>query len=232
MKKKEWIVFALCLVFTTVWIMGESEEDRLANCAKVMKEIVDIPDGIPQDLLDKAECVVVMPSVMKFALGIGGSYGKGALVCRTGANFDGPWGVPAMYRLEGGNIGIQLGGTATDFVLLIMNPRGIDGILSSKVKLGADASAAAGPKGRATSAETDATLRAEILSYSRARGLFAGVSLQGSTLRQDSDANKSIFGKKITAREIVIGGKVPVPQAAKELVSVLQKASPKNRSDK
>jgi len=232
MKKKELIVFALCLVFTTVWIMGESEEDRLANCAKVMKEIVDIPDGIPQDLLDKAECVVVMPSVMKFALGIGGSYGKGALVCRTGANFDGPWGVPAMYRLEGGNIGIQLGGTATDFVLLIMNPRGIDGILSSKVKLGADASAAAGPKGRATSAETDATLRAEILSYSRARGLFAGVSLQGSTLRQDSDANKSIFGKKITAREIVIEGKAPVPQAAKELVSVLQKASPKNRSDK
>lgn len=232
MKKNGLIVFALCLVFTTVWIMAESEEDRLANCAKVMKEIVDIPDGIPQDLLDKAECVVVMPSVMKFALGIGGSYGKGALVCRTGANFDGPWGVPAMYRLEGGNIGIQLGGTATDFVLLIMNPRGIDGILSSKVKLGADASAAAGPKGRTTSAETDATMRAEILSYSRARGLFAGVSLQGSTLRQDSDANKSIFGKKITAREIVIEGKVPVPQTAKELVSVLQKASPKNRSDK
>ncbi len=222
------LVLALAL---SLPLKAESDQSRLANCGRVLDEILHIPDGIPQDLLDKAECVIIMPSVMKVAIGIGGSYGRGALVCRSGAKMDGPWGAPAMYRLEGGNIGIQLGGTATDFVLLVMNPRGIDGILSSKVKLGADASAAAGPKGRATSAETDATMRAEILSYSRARGLFAGVSLAGSSLRQDSGANKTIYGREVTAREIILEGKVKPVGEGRNLVDVLQKASPRNRSN-
>jgi len=210
--------------------MAESDQNRLANCARVLDEIMKIPDGIPQDLLDKAECVIIMPSVVKVAIGIGGSYGRGAMVCRTGPKMDGPWSAPAMYRLEGGNIGVQLGGTATDFVLLVMNPRGIEGILSSKVKLGADASAAAGPKGRSASAETDATLRAEILSYSRARGLFAGVSLAGSSLRQDSGANKNIYGREISAKEIVLEGKIQPTGEGKNLVAILQKVSPKNLS--
>src|SRR5262245_28903636 len=169
-----------------------------------------------------------MPSVKKFAIGIGGSYGKGALVCRTGAKYTGPWGAPAMYRLEGGSIGFQLGGNATDFLLLVMNPKGVESLLHSKVKLGADAVVAAGPKGRAAMAATDAYMRAEILTYSRSRGLFAGVSLEGSTLRQDNGANESLYGHKITAREIVKGG---ASKGGQRLVGILQKASPKNDSD-
>jgi lipid-binding SYLF domain-containing protein len=195
-----------------------------------MNEIVDIPDGIPQELLDKAECVVVFPSVKKFAIGIGGDYGRGALVCRGGANHNGLWGAPAMYALEGGNIGFQLGGQATDFVLLVMNSKGANSILSSKVKIGADASAAAGPKGRTTSAETDIVMKAEILSYSRSRGLFAGVSLKGSTLRSDGGANKNLYGKELSAADIVVKGTVKTPAAAESLVAVLNKKSPKNRS--
>src|SRR5262249_20709686 len=149
------------------------------------KEIMDIPDNIPKDLIDKAECVIVYPSVLKAAFVIGGSYGRGAMACRTGEHFTGPWGAPTMMALEGGSIGFQIGGEATDFVLLVMNPRGAKAILDSKVKLGADAAAAAGPKGRDATAATDATMRAEVLSYSRARGLFAGVSLEGSTVRPD-----------------------------------------------
>lgn len=228
--KKVLIVFFLCFVGISHLLFAESDEERLANCAKVIQEILQIPDGIPQELLEKAECLIVMPSVKKLAIGVGGSYGRGTMVCRSGKDFKGPWSTPAMYRLEGGNIGFQLGGTATDFVLLVMNQRGLEGILSSKVKLGADASAAAGPKGRAASAETDATMRAEILSYSRARGLFAGVSLEGSTLRQDSAANKAIYGQELSAKEIILGGKAKVTNAGKELVEVLQKASPQNRS--
>src|ERR1700722_7714533 len=159
------------------------EQDRVENAGKVMKEIMDIPDNIPQSVIDKADCVVGLPSVLKFAIGIGGTYGRGVLTCRSGAGFKGPWSAPTMMALEGGSFGLQLGGQATDFVLLLMTSRSAEGILTSKVKLGGDASAAAGPVGRTASAETDATLRAEILSYSRARGLFAGISLEGSTLR-------------------------------------------------
>ena len=207
------------------------ETDRLENAGNVLEEILNIPDNIPQDLIDKAECIVVFPSVMKFAIGIGGSYGRGAMVCRSGEHFTGPWGPPSMMALEGGSFGLQLGGQATDFVLLVMNPRGAKAILSSKVKLGADMAAAAGPKGRDAQASTDVTLRAEILSYSRSRGLFAGISLEGSTLRPDNNANEKLYGKKVTAEEIVREGKVPVPPAAKKMVSLLDKKSPKNLSD-
>jgi lipid-binding SYLF domain-containing protein len=205
----------------------DSEHERLENSAQALEEILNIPDGLPKELLNKAECVAVMPSVKKFALGIGGSYGKGVLVCRSGKNFTGGWGAPAMYRLEGASIGLQLGGNATDFLLLVMNPKGVNSLLSSKVKLGADAVVAAGPKGRAAMAATDAYMRAEILTYSRSRGLFAGVSLEGSTLRQDNGANEKLYGRKITAREIVQGK----GGGGQRIVGVLQKASPRNQSD-
>jgi lipid-binding SYLF domain-containing protein len=195
-----------------------------------MKEILSIPEGIPQSLLDKAECVAVMPSVKKFAIGFGGSYGKGALICRTNDDFKGPWGVPAMYRLEGGSFGLQLGGSATDFVLLVMNPKGVNSLIGSKVKLGADASAAAGPKGRTTSAATDVAMTAEILSYSRSKGLFAGDSLEGSTLREDGGANKKLFGQKVSAKEIIIEKKMPAPEGAGDLIGLLQEKSPENLS--
>jgi lipid-binding SYLF domain-containing protein len=210
---------------------NDKETDRLENAGMVMEEIMNIPDNIPQDLLDKAECVVVFPSVLKAAFGIGGSYGRGAMACRTGEHFTGPWGAPSMMALEGGSFGFQLGGQATDFVLLIMNPRGAKAILSSKVKLGADMAAAAGPKGRDASAETDATMRAEILTYSRSRGLFAGISLEGSSLRPDNDANEKLYGKKLTATDIIRRGAVPVPPSGQKLVSLLEKKSPKNHSD-
>jgi lipid-binding SYLF domain-containing protein len=215
------------ILIAPVLSAASDEEERIANGAEVMQEILNIPDGLPKDLMNKAECVVVLPSVKKFAFGVGGSYGKGMMVCRTGGNFTGPWGAPAMYRLEGASIGFQLGGQTTDFLLLVMNPKGAESLLKSKVKLGADAAVAAGPKGRATSAETDAYMRAEILTYSRSQGLFAGVSLEGSTLRQDNGANESLYGKKITAQEIVKGG----VSKGQNLVAVLQKASPKNESD-
>ena len=207
------------------------EEERLEEAALVLKEILDVPENIPQDLLDKAECVGVIPSVKKFAIGIGGSYGRGAFLCRSGEEFHGPWGAPAMYRLEGGSIGFQLGGSATDFVLLIMNERGANAIIKSKVKLGADAAAAAGPKGRTAEASTDATMRAEILTYSRSRGLFAGVSLQGSTLRPDNDSNRKIYRRSVEAREILRTEAVSTPAAGKRLVDLLNQHSPKNLSD-
>jgi SH3 domain-containing YSC84-like protein 1 len=206
------------------------EQERLHQSAVVMQEILDIPEGIPKDILHKAECVIVFPSVLKFAIGIGGSYGRGAITCRTGKNHNGPWSAPAMYALEGGNIGIQLGGQATDFVLLVMNDKGADSVLSSKVKLGADAAAAAGPKGRDAAAATDIVMRAEILSYSRSRGLFAGVSLEGSTLRSDGGANKNLYGKSLSARDIVQGRKVGMPAAGRELINVLSRKSPKRRA--
>jgi lipid-binding SYLF domain-containing protein len=210
---------------------NEKETDRLQNSGMVMEEIMNIPDNIPQDLLDKAECVIVFPSVLKAAFIVGGSYGRGAMDCRSGEHFTGPWGAPSMMALEGGSLGFQLGGQATDFVLLVMNPRGATAILKSKVKLGADMSAAAGPKGRDAAANTDVTLRAEILSYSRARGLFAGISLEGSTLRPDNDGNEKLYGKKLTATEIIRRGAVAVPPSGQKLVSLLEKKSPKNLSD-
>jgi SH3 domain-containing YSC84-like protein 1 len=208
----------------------EKDQDRLRNAGEVMKEIMNIPDDIPQNLLNKAVCVIVIPSVIKAAFIVGGSYGRGAMTCRSGDNFNGPWGAPTMIALEGGSFGFQLGGQATDFVLLVMNPDGARGILSSKVKLGADASAAAGPKGRDAEADTDASMRAEILTYSRARGLFAGISLEGSTVRPDNDANERIYGRKIPAKEIVLHGAVPIPGAARILTATLNQHSPKHES--
>ncbi|MGH9713584.1 MAG: lipid-binding SYLF domain-containing protein [Candidatus Acidiferrales bacterium] len=208
----------------------EKETDRLQNAGEVLKEIMNIPDDIPQDLLDKADCVIVFPSVLKAAFIVGASYGRGAMSCRSGDDFRGPWSAPSMMALEGGSFGLQIGGQATDFVLLVMNQRGADAILSSKVKLGGDASAAAGPVGRTAAASTDVTMRAEILTYSRSRGLFAGISLEGSTLRPDNDANERIYGKKPTAKDIVLHGAVPVPPSARVMISTLNHHSPKNRS--
>src|SRR2546429_157203 len=179
----------------------KAEKDRLQNSGKVMQEILNVPEEIPQDMLDKARCVVVMPSVLKAAFVFGGSYGRGTMVCRTGKNFTGRWGAPAMYALEGGSFGFQVGGEATDFVFLVINDRGAGSLLHSKVKLGADASFAAGPKGRSAAADTDAYMRAEILSYSRARGVFAGISLDGSTLRPDERANHKLYGNSARDRK-------------------------------
>src|SRR5713101_6171204 len=208
---------------------NQKEVDHLENCGMVLKEILDMPDDIPQDLLDKAECVIVYPSVLKAAFILGGSYGRGAMTCRTGEHFTGPWSAPTMMALEGGSVGFQIGGQATDFVLLVMNDRGAHSILQSKVKLGADASAAAGPVGRNASAETDVTMRAEILTYSRARGLFAGISLAGSSVRPDNDANARIYGKKVEAQSIIFKGAVAVPPAAQKLISLLNQKSPKTK---
>jgi lipid-binding SYLF domain-containing protein len=209
---------------------SEKDEDRLRNSGTVLKEILDVPDDLPQDLLDKADCVVVFPSVLKAAFIVGGSYGRGAMSCRRGENFRGPWGAPTMMALEGGSFGLQIGGEATDFVLLVMNERGASGILASKVKLGADASAAAGPVGRTASAETDATLRADILSYSRARGAFVGVSLEGSTIRPDNGANRKIYGKELSARQIVLSGQVAVPPSGRAMISTLNSRTPHHRT--
>ena len=212
--------------------VAQKEMDRLQASATVMKEILGMPDSIPKDLLDRAECVIVFPSVKKFAMGVGGSYGRGMMSCRGGQTFDGPWSAPSMVALEGGSVGFQLGAQATDFVLLVMNDRGADSVLGSKIKLGADASAAAGPKGRTAGAATDLAMRAEILTYSRSRGLFAGVSLEGSTLRPDSDGNEAVYGRRLEAREIVRGGAVAIPQGAEPLIDLLNSRSPKNLSNR
>lgn len=231
MKKLLFVLVALFTVQLSFAAGDIKEVDRIKDAGTVLKEILNIPDDIPKDLLDRAECVIVLPSVKKGAIGIGGSFGRGVMVCRGGQHYTGPWGAPAMYALEGINFGFQLGGQATDFVLLVMNPRGAESLMGSKVKLGADAAAAAGPKGRTATAATDVVMRAEILSYSRSRGLFAGVSLEGSTLRPDNGANEKLYGKKLTAKEILREGKVGTPAAGHELDAVLQKASPKNLSD-
>jgi lipid-binding SYLF domain-containing protein len=228
---RSWIAAAILLILVPLSPAQEKEQERLEQCGMVMKEILDVPDAIPAELLDKAECVVVFPSVKKFAIGIGASYGRGAMICRGGADYAGPWGVPALYALEGANVGFQLGGQATDFVLLIMNSKGARSVLNSKVKLGADAAAAAGPKGRTATAATDVVLKAEILSYSRSRGLFAGVSLEGSTLRSDGGANKNLYRKELDAEDIILKGAVAMPPSAKALADVLNRKSPKNLSE-
>jgi len=231
MKKTTALILTIILAFPAFAAEQTREQKRLEASGQVFKEIMDIPDGIPKDLLNKAECVIVIPSVLKFAIGVGGDFGRGAITCRTGQHFTGHWSAPALFALEGANVGLQLGGEATDFVLLVMNPKGANSILSSKVKLGADASAAAGPKGRTAAADTDIVMRAEVLSYSRSRGLFAGISLEGSTLRSDGSANKKLYGRELTAKQIVREGKVGVPASGRELVSLLNKLSPKNQSD-
>jgi lipid-binding SYLF domain-containing protein len=209
-----------------------NEQERLANAGVVMREVLDVPDNVPQEVLEKAQCVIVIPSMTKIAMGVGGSYGRGAMVCRSGSDFNGSWGSPAMYAIEGGSFGFQLGAESTDVVLMIMNRRGVDALLSSKVKLGGEASAAAGPKGRHVEASTDASMRAEILSYSRSRGLFAGISLEGTSLRPDDDATEQIYGRKLSARQIVMGTNVKVPRSGQALVDVLQKRAPYNESGK
>jgi SH3 domain-containing YSC84-like protein 1 len=231
MKKPLAVLLALAVLGLPLNAEDKKETDRLRNCSTVIKEIMDIPDDIPQDLIDKAECIIVYPSVVKAAFIVGGSYGRGAMTCRSGNHFTGPWSAPTMMALEGASIGFQLGGQATDFVLLVMNPRGARSILSSKVKLGADASAAAGPKGRNAEASTDVTLRAEVLTYSRARGLFAGISLAGSTVRPDNSANEKVYGKSVEAEDIIFKGAVRVPAGAQQLIAYLNKKTPKNLSD-
>ena len=230
MKKLLPFVVAFALVAPSLSADDKKENSRLENCGLVVQEIMDIPDDIPQDLIDKADCVIVYPSVVKAAFIFGGSYGRGAMTCRTGEQFNGPWSAPTMMALEGGSFGFQIGGQATDFVLLVMNSRGAKAILTNKVKLGVDASAAAGPKGRNAEASTDVTMRAEILSYSRARGLFAGISLAGSTVRPDNGANAKVYHKDVSAQDIVFKGVVPVPASAQKFISYLNKKSPKNLS--
>ena len=230
---RKFILFLLCILPAIQMFAAEDDrvDDRVKDAGVVLKEILNIPDDIPQDLLDKAECVVILPSVKKGAFGIGGSYGRGVMTCRTGQHFKGKWSAPSLYALEGVSIGFQLGGQATDFVLLVMNPKGAVSLLSSKVKLGADASAAAGPKGRTAEGATDIVMNAEILSYSRNKGLFAGISLEGSTLRSDGSANEKLYGRKLTAKEIIREGKVGVPGSARPLISLLDTKSPVNKSD-
>jgi lipid-binding SYLF domain-containing protein len=231
MKKLLWLMVAVIFVGQPAFAQKD-ENNRIKNAGHVMVEILNVPDDIPSDLLDKAECVIVLPSVLKFAIGFGGSYGRGVMTCRSGKDFNGRWSAPSMMALEGGSFGLQLGGQATDFVLLVMNPRGASSILTSQVKLGGDMAAAAGPKGRSAAAATDVTLRAEILSYSRSRGLFAGISLEGSTLRPDNDGNERLYGKGITSQDIVINSSIHAPASARLLVSTLNKRSPRNNSGK
>src|ERR1700722_12626864 len=231
MKKFIMCTLLLLVAMTAFAADDDREEDRVKDAGVVLKEILNIPEDIPQDLLDKAECIVVLPSVKKGAFGVGGSYGRGVMICRGGEHYKGRWGAPALYALEGVSIGFQLGGPATDFVLLIMNPKGAESLLYSKVSLGADASAPAGPKGRTAEGATDIVMAAEILSYSRNKGLFAGVSLEGSTLRSDGGANENLYGRRLTAKEIIRGGKVGIPASAHELVTLLDSTSPVNRSD-
>lgn len=227
-------IFSMMAMVALLCLPANAQKDenkRIENTGKVMVEILNVPDDIPEDLLDKAECVIVLPSVVKFAVGFGGSYGRGVMSCRSGKGFNGPWSAPSMMALEGGSFGLQLGGQATDFVLLVMNKRGADSILSSEVKLGGDVAAAAGPKGRSAAASTDASMRAEILSYSRSRGLFAGISLEGSTLRADNDGNVRLYGKGTTAKDVVINSTIRPPSSAKLLLDTLNKKSPKNKSE-
>ncbi|MFZ0479030.1 MAG: lipid-binding SYLF domain-containing protein [Terriglobales bacterium] len=228
MKKKAvlFVMLAACALPLFAEDKEMKETDRIEAAATVMKEILGMPEGIPKDLLNKADCIVIYPSVKKAAFIVGGSYGRGLITCRKGPDFSGSWSAPAMFALEGGSFGFQIGAQATDFVLLVMNESGAKSVLSSKVKLGADASAAAGPKGRDTSAETDVVMKAEILSYSRAQGLFAGVSLEGSTMRSDDGGNKALYGKELSAKEIVREGKVPPPPSATRLLAILKRASP------
>src|SRR5579859_7041495 len=232
---KKYIAVAGCLALVAGAVYAQKmnkEQKRLEDCGVVMKEVLNVPENIPQELLEKAECVIVFPSVKKLAFGVGADYGRGAMVCRTGEKFRGPWGTPAMYALEGGSVGFQIGGEATDLILLVMNDRGMESILSSKVKLGADASVAAGPKGRDASADTDAWMRAEILSYSRSRGVFAGISLEGSSIRPDDDASEQVYGHATKAKDIVRSQSMSVPETGRHLVNTLQKSAPHNESER
>jgi lipid-binding SYLF domain-containing protein len=228
MKNK--VLLAVLMLACVLPVMGEDKEmkvdERIHQSGVVFKEILGMPDGIPKDLLNKAYCVVIYPSVKKAAFIVGASYGRGLITCRKGPAYGGGWSAPAMFALEAGSVGFQIGGQATDFVLLVMNDSGAKSVLSSKVKLGGDASIAAGPVGRDAAASTDIVMKAEILSWSRAQGIFAGVSLEGSTLRSDDGANKELYGKDLSAKQIVREGVVPPPPSAAGLLATLRAVSP------
>jgi SH3 domain-containing YSC84-like protein 1 len=214
---------ALCLLLASPLFAQKKEAERISNSAAVLRLI--LANGLPTNILDQADCVVIFPSVKKVAIGIGGSYGRGVLVCRSGAKMDGKWGAVAMYRLDQGSIGVQLGSTATDFVLVVMNQKGAEQILNGKTKLGANAAAAAGPTGAQATGYNAASMQVDVLTYSRSKGLFAGVSLEGASMDSDDDANKALYGKAISAKDIVEGGESVIP-AAKPLDETLTKASP------
>jgi len=219
-------ILGLCLAVAFPLLAQKKEDERLANSAKVMQELLQGDKGLPTSVLNQAMCVLVFPSVKKVAVGIGGSYGRGVLVCRKDSKMNGAWGAPVMYALDQGSIGVQLGSTATDFVLVVMHSKGVDAILNGKTKLGADAAAAAGPTGaQATGYNAADMSSSDVLTYSRSKGLFAGVSLAGASMDADNDANKKLYGKEVGAKEIVTGAQAVVP-AAKQLVSVLDEASP------
>ena len=222
--KKKMMVFALCLAVASPMFGQKKEEERLSNSATVLREILGGEKGLPTSILDQADCVVVFPSVKKVAVGIGGSYGRGAIVCRNGGEMNGDWGAPAMYKLDSASIGVQLGSTATDFVLVVMNKKGAEQILNGKTKLGADAAAAAGPTGAQAVGYNAASMHVDVLTYSRTKGLFAGVSLVGASMDSDEDANKALYGKPISAKDIVEGGQA-APPAAKDLIDELDKIS-------
>src|ERR1700691_4274647 len=209
--KKRLVTLALCLAVAVPVFAQGKEDTRLANSADVLKQIMG-DKGLPTNVLDQADCVLIFPSVKKVAIGIGGSYGRGALVCRTGAEKNGKWGAPAMYKLDQGSIGVQLGSTATDFVLVVMNQKGAEQILNGKTKLGTNAAAAAGPTGASANGYNADAMKVDVLTYSRTKGLFAGISLEGASMEADHDANKALYGKEITASEI-ISGTVPPPEA-------------------
>src|ERR1700735_2015202 len=221
--KKQLITLALCLAVAVPVFAQGKEDNRLANSADVLKQIMG-DKGLPTSVLDQADCVLIFPSVKKVAIGIGGSYGRGALVCRTGADKNGKWGAPAMYKLDQGSIWVQLGFTATDFVLVIITHKGAEQILNGKTKLGANAAAAAGPTGAAATGYNAASMKVDVLTYSRTKGLFAGVSLEGASMDSDDDANKAVYGKSISAKDIVEGGQA-APPAAKDLIDELDKIS-------
>ena len=221
MKKLITVIFLI----SAFSMAGFAHEDRLEKATNVVDEIMGTPDkGIPKDLLDHAVCVGIVPSELKAAILVGGTYGRGVLVCRT--HGDGPWGAPSKFTLGEGSFGFQIGGESTDVVFLVMNSSGARKLVEDKVKLGGDISIAAGPVGRSAEGATDLELHAEILSYSRTRGLFAGVSLSGAVFKQDRDANRELYGRPVTAKEILIDGDVPVPAAAAPLDSELAKYSP------
>lgn len=200
---------------------GSTERERVKESGDVLKEILDMPDkGVPLSVLRDSKCIIILPSVKKVAIGIGATYGRGMMTCRTGADYKGPWSAPIMMASSGGNIGFQIGGQATDFVIIAMNDQGAKSLVSNKVKLGADASVAAGPVGRTAEASTNASMKAQMLSYSRSRGVFGGVSLSGATLRPDGGANENLYGRKVTPQE-VMAGKVAQPPEASELIDAL-----------
>jgi len=222
--KKKMMVLALCLAVASPMFAQKKEAERLDNSATVLRELLVGNSGLPTSILDQADCVVIFPSVKKIAVGIGGSYGRGVLICRNGGEMNGDWGAPAMYKLDQGSIGVQLGSTATDFVLVVMNKKGAEQVLNGKTKLGANAAAAAGPTGAQATGYNAASMHVDVLTYSRSKGLFAGVSLEGATMDSDDDANKALYGKSIGAKDIVEGGQAVVP-AAKPLIDELDKAS-------